>query len=395
MGDPRQEPTPAFIEALRARFPTEREIDRVLTRKMRQRAGAPHVPVTLDQIVGCIEKLLAAKLDGPFAVRDPRWMTGGSSKLQIAFDLDRGGDVIPLVLRMSPAESIVESSRRREFEMIRALADVIPVPACYWEDEDAAIFPYPALIFGRVEGVAKPSSDSSQQVTGLGINYGPRLRPAVTDAFMSGLAKFHTADVARMDLPSFELPRVGTNEGILKQVAMWRRIWAEDRGEDEPLFALTANWLEDNAPVLDHASIIHGDCRSGNFLIDEADGRITAWLDWELTVIGDRHQDLTWATSLAYAHVAEDGKTLLVNGMLPLDAFYAAYEKATGLSVDPARIRYFRVYNAWVAAIVCIATGYRAAKGGKSHQDIVLTWLNGIGGMLMAQLRHALIEAMQ
>ena len=290
---------------------------------------------------------------------------------------------------------MVESSRRREFEMIRALADVIPVPACYWEDEDAAIFPYPALIFGRVEGVAKPSSDSSQQVTGLGINYGPRLRPAVTDAFMSGLAKFHTADVARMDLPSFELPRVGTNEGILKQVAMWRRIWAEDRGEEEPLFALTANWLEDNAPVLDHASIIHGDCRSGNFLIDEADGRITAWLDWELTVIGDRHQDLTWATSLAYAHVAEDGKTLLVNGMLPLDAFYAAYEKATGLSVDPARIRYFRVYNAWVAAIVCIATGYRAAKGGKSHQDIVLTWLNGIGGMLMAQLRHALIEAMQ
>lgn len=395
MGDPRQEPTPAFIEALRARFPTEREIDRVLTRKMRQRAGAPHVPVTLDQIVGCIENLLEAKLDGPFAVRDPRWMTGGSSKLQIAFDLEREGEITPLVLRMSPAESIVESSRRREFEMIRALADVIPVPVCHWEDEDAVIFPYPALIFGRVAGVAKPSSDSSQQVTGLGINYGPRLRPAVTDAFMSGLAKFHTANVARMDLPSFELPRIGTNEGILKQVAMWRRIWAEDRGEDEPLFALTANWLEDNAPALDHASIIHGDCRSGNFLIDEVDGRITAWLDWELTVIGDRHQDLTWATSLAYAHIAEDGKTLLVNGMLPLDEFYAAYEKATGLSVDPARIRYFRVYNAWVAAIVCIATGYRAAKGGKSHQDIVLTWLNGIGGMLMAQLCHALIEAMQ
>lgn len=395
MVDPRQEPTPSFIEALRARFPTEREIDRVLTRKMYQRSGSPHVPVTLDQLVGCIERLLETKLDVPFSVRDPRWMTGGSSKLQVAFDLEQEGEITPLVLRMSPAESIVESSRRREFEMIRALADVIPVPTCHWEDEDAAIFPYPALIFGRVEGVAKPSSDSSQQVTGLGINYGAQLRPAVTDAFMSGLAKFHTADVAHMALPSFELPRIGTNEGILKQVAMWRRIWAEDRGEEEPLFALTANWLEDNAPVLDHASIIHGDCRSGNFLIDEVDGRITAWLDWELTVIGDRHQDLTWATSLAYAHIAEDGKTLLVNGMLPLDEFYAAYEKATGLSVDPARIRYFRVYNAWVAAIVCIATGYRAAKGGKSHQDIVLTWLNGIGGMLIAQLRHALIEAMQ
>ena len=38
----------------------------------------------------------------------------------------------------------------------------------------------------------------------------------------------------------------------------------------------------------------------------------SAWLDWELAVLGDRHQDLTWATSLAYSHMAEDGKTLLV-----------------------------------------------------------------------------------
>jgi aminoglycoside phosphotransferase (APT) family kinase protein len=298
-----------------------------------------------------------------------------------------------MVLRMSPAESIVETSRRREFEMIRALSGLIPVPECFWEDEDAQVFPYPALIFAMAPGVAKPSSDSSQQVTGLGINYGPALRPMVTAEFMDGLAKLHTADVAALDLPSFEMPHVGSSDGVLRQIAMWRRIWAEDRGEDEPLMQLAANWLEDHAPALDHASIIHGDCRSGNFLIDEADGHITAWLDWELTVIGDRHQDLTWATSLAYAHLAEDGQTLLVNGMLPLAQFYAAYERATGLIVDPVRIRYFGVYNAWVAAIVCIATGYRAAKGGKSHQDVVLTWLNGIGGMLLAQLHQALIVA--
>lgn len=399
--DPRQAPDAAFIADLRARFPVEPAIDRVLTRKMQQRASAPHRPVTLDELVACLNRLLADKLDQPFAVLEPRWMTGGSSKLQVAFALDWHGvdgteplHVTPMVLRMSPAESIVETSRRREFEMIRALDGLIPVPECYWEDEDAAVFPYPALIFAMAPGVAKPSTDTSGQVTGLGINYGPALRPAVTAAFMDGLAKLHTADVAALDLPSFELPQVGSNAGILRQVAMWRRIWAEDRGEDEPLMQLAANWLEDNAPLLDHASIIHGDCRSGNFLIDEDDGHITAWLDWELTVIGDRHQDLTWATSLAYAHIAEDGQTLLVNGMLPLAEFYAAYERATGLAVDPMRLRYFRVYNSWVAAIVCIATAYRAAKGGKSHQDIVLTWLNGIGGLLLAQLRHALSEAM-
>ncbi len=400
--DPRQQPSQAFIEDLRARYPIEAEIDRVLTRKMQRRAGPPHRPVGLSELAASLESLLGRKLDKPFAVSNLRWMTGGSSKLQAAFDLEwhgPGGDEPPhitaMVLRMSPAESIVESSRRREFEMIRALAELVPVPECFWEDEDAEIFPYPALVFGLARGVAKPSTDTSQQVTGLGIDYGPRLRPAVTRSFKEGLARFHTADVAGMDLPSFELPKVGTNEGILKQVAMWRRIWDEDRGEAEPLFTLAANWLEDNAPVLDHASVVHGDCRSGNFLIDEGSGHITAWLDWELTTIGDRHQDLTWATSLAYAHMSEDGRTVLVNGMLPIDEFYAAYEQATGLAIDEARIRYYRVYNCWVAAIVCIATAYRAAKGGKSHQDVVLTWLNGIGGMLMAQLSHSLAEAMR
>jgi aminoglycoside phosphotransferase (APT) family kinase protein len=399
--DPRQQPSDAFIAELQRRYPTEPEIDRVLTRKMRQRSGLPHQPVALAQLKEATQTLLGRELDKPFTLANFRWITGGSSKLMAGFDLDwhgMSGDeprhVTPMVLRMSPAESIVESSRRREFEMIRALSGLIPVPETYWEDEDAEIFPYPALVFGMVEGAAKPSTDNSQQVTGLGINYGTRLRAAVTQGFMDGVARFHTADVAAMDLPSFEMPEAGRNAGILKQVAMWRRIWDEDRGEEEPLFTLTANWLEDNAPAIDHVSVIHGDCRSGNFLIDESDGRITAWLDWELTVLGDRHQDLTWATSLAYAHAAEDGKTLLVNGMLPIDEFYAAYEAASGLPVDPVRIRYYRVYNAWVAAIVCMATGYRAARGGKSHQDVVLTWLNGIGGMLMAQLAHALGEAM-
>ncbi|MCP5173337.1 MAG: phosphotransferase family protein [Pseudomonadales bacterium] len=398
--DIRQAPTAEFIAELRRRYPTEAEIDRVLTRKMAQRGKGVFVPVTFEQISQCLEAMLHKKLNHGFRIVNARWMTGGSSKLQISFELEWQGldgsqprHITPMVLRMSPSESIVETSRRREFQVIKALAAQIPVPDCYWEDEDMEFFPYPAMVFGFVEGVAKPASDTSQQVTGLGINYGARLRTRVTDEFMGGVAAFHNADISTMDLNAFEIPKVGTNEGVRKQVNMWRRIWEEDRGEDEPLVQLAGNWLEDNAPVLDHVSIVHGDCRSGNYLISEDDGHITAWLDWELAVLGDRHQDLTWATSLAYSHIAEDGKTLLVNGMLPLDEFYAAYEKATGLNVDPQRINYFRVYNAWVSYIVCVATGYRVAKGGKSHQDIVLTWLNGIGGLLMEQLRHNLMEA--
>ena len=69
------------------------------------------------------------------------------------------------------------------------------------------IFPYPVLIFGFAEGVAKPSSDNSQQVTGLGINYGAALRPRVTDEFMNGLAIFHTADIRRISQTIIHLVR--------------------------------------------------------------------------------------------------------------------------------------------------------------------------------------------
>lgn len=397
--DPRQSPDDALIARLRQRYPTEAEIDRVLTRKMRARGAAPYAPVGLPQMLECLRRFLSQRLDQPFSVHAARWMTGGSSKLQMAFELDwhgpdgrAGQQRTPMVLRMSPAESIVETSRRREFQIIRALAGRIAVPRCYWEDEMAEVFPHPALIFGFVDGVAKPASDTSQQVTGLGINYGVALRPAVTQAFMRDLACFHTADVHAVALDAFEIPRIGSDDGIRKQLNMWQRIWDEDRGEAEPLMQLASDWLDEHAPPLDHISVVHGDCRSGNFLISPDDGRITAWLDWELAVLGDRHQDLTWATSLAYSHMAEDGRTLLVNGMLPLAEFYAAYERASGLSVDPRRVSYYRVYNAWVAAIVCCGTAYRVARGGKSHQDVVLTWLNGIGGMLMEQLRQTLLE---
>jgi len=74
------------------------------------------------------------------------------------------------------------------------------------------------------------------------------------------------------------------------------------------------------------------------FLFDEAHGEITAWLDWEGAVLGDRHQDLTYAALPIFEHYSEDGSKKFASGMMPADEFYAAYAKASGLSVDPARI---------------------------------------------------------
>ena len=36
-----------------------------------------------------------------------------------------------------------------------------PVPPTYWYDADGEFYPYPAMIYGFAEGVAKPSATTS------------------------------------------------------------------------------------------------------------------------------------------------------------------------------------------------------------------------------------------
>jgi hypothetical protein len=41
--------------------------------------------------------------------------------------------------------------------------------------------------------------------------------------------------------------------------------------------------------------------------------------------------------------------------------------------------------------VLILATSYRIARNGKTHQDVLVTWLIGIGGMIIDELR-SLIE---
>lgn len=390
----RRQPTDAVISQIRARYPTEPEIDKILTRKMhRRREGKGYTGVTLERLVEGSERLISERLGAPAIVANARWLSGGASKLQMMFDLEwrgpDGGEVRTetLVLRMEPAASVTESSRAREFEVIQAVEGIIPAPRAYWVDPDGEFLPYPAMIYAFSSGTAKPSYDSGK-VSGLGQNYGPDLRAKLAPQFVDLLAKLHTIDVAQIDgLEHFARPESGSNLSIIRQVNAMRRIWEEDRIEEEPIMEIVYRWLIANAPVLDHVSIVHGDYRSGNFLFDEEHGRITAWLDWEGATLGDRHQDLTYAAMPSFAHIAEDDQTLLASGMMSEHELYAAYEKASGLVVDPARIAYFNIYNRYLIAILTLAASPRASRGRGTHQDVLVNFIVAIGYPALADLR--------
>ncbi|MCW5653900.1 phosphotransferase family protein [Hydrogenophaga sp.] len=390
----RDHPDPAFIERMRQQFPTEREVDLMLTRKMQRRASPPFDGVSFEAMSGYIAALLKDRVEGPFSIMDQRWFSGGASKIQMGFTLHWdepgvGPTQTKLVARMEPAESLNATSRAREFELLEAFQGVLPVPKVYWVDPDGTWFPEPALIYAFAEGVTKPRSLQGK-VAGIGTNFGPELRRRLLPDFVAHLARIHTFDPQSRPFVAFDRPSVGTTQSALWQLNRARRIWEEDRGEELPLMEVAANWLERRMPKLDRLSVVHGDYRSGNFLFDEDSARITAVLDWERGYLGDRHRDLAWTTAEQYGHWSEDGKTFLASGIAPVNELLERYEAASGLRVDPATLDYYRVFNCYQIVVTALASSYRVVHLGKTHQDVLIAWIEGAAYGSMEELRQAM-----
>lgn len=396
--DLRDAPSDEFIATLRTQYPIETEMDRVLTRKMRLRQAASLAGFTLDQLVSCLKAMLTAKLGDDFTISDTRWLAGGASKMQVFFTLDwndpeQGRTRTDMVLRMEPAESLNATSRVREWQLLAAFRATLPVPRVFWLDAEACWFPQEAIIYEFVRGVTKPCRESGK-VSGIGQSFSPQIRAAIAPQFIEHLAHIHTFDYANAELTAFDFPTAGTTESALFQLNRARRVWAEDRGFELPLFDLAADWLAENLPTLDRASVLHGDYRAGNFMFDEDTLKITGWLDWERGYIGDRHRDLAWSSTSTFGNYAEDGTTFLVSGLIPLADFFKMYEDRSGLAVDPDKLRFYRVLNSLQLMVSALATAYRLVRLGKTHQDVLLAWVEGAGHAQAEELRRAMQEDM-
>jgi aminoglycoside phosphotransferase (APT) family kinase protein len=384
-----------LIEQLQRRFPCEKEVERVLRRKLLRRSGPPYTPVGLDRLVKGVEALLRSEIEGAFEISEPAWLTGGASKLQMAFKLTwnqpgAGRVVTPMVLRMEPAASIVETSRLREFQIIRAFQGHVPVPPVYWLDNEGKFFPYPALICGFVQGVTKPTTNVGG-VSGVGTRFGPDLRAILAPRFIKHFAQIHLFDWRGADLTAFDPPSPGI-EAAERQLNWLERLWEEDSHEDVPLMRLAMAWMRKNIPHADDISVVHADYRTGNFLYTEHDNRITAILDWEVAHLGDRHEDIAYAFQKAFGHMAEDGKTFLISGLISEEEFFEAYEKASGMPVDRKTVDFYNIMGAYKLGVYTLATSYRIAQAGKTHQDVLQAWLMGIAYMVLDDLRIKLEE---
>ena len=257
-------------------------------------------------------------------------------------------------------------------------AENLPGPA------DGDVLGQPGLITRFVKGVTKPTDIDAGGVSGIGSRYdawAAKLAPQ----FVDYMSRIHHFDWNAKRLPYFKVPTPGTTQAALWQVNWWSKVWWDDIVEPVPVVTLTERWLRENAPLCENPVVVHGDFRIGNFMFEEPSGRFTAVLDWELCHFGDFHEDIAWATQKLFGAWREDG-VFLVCGLLPRDEFISQYEAKSGNLVDPVKLRYYEVLNAYKCAVMDLGAAMRASLLGNNHQDLVLTWLGSAGAVFLDQI---------
>lgn len=361
----------------------------VLDRRAARKGPEPYRPRTVESVVDSLTGFLAVHAPGA-SIRDVRRLGGGASKEQFSFHIGDGHSMAGrYVLRMEPIQSISESDRGREFEVLRAFEGIVPAPIPVWLDAEGTELGQPAAIMRFVGGVTKPSENVGG-VTGLGTILGERLRGLIGPQFIDHLATIHAFDWRTSPLAGFQVPAADPRQAALWQVNWWSRVWREDRIQSIPAAALAERWMRRNLPAAQEIVLVHGDYRTGNYLFDESDGRITAILDWELCHLGDYHEDLAWGLQRLFGSV-EQGRQLM-SGLFEREDFIARYEAASGRIVNRETLRFYEVFVAYKCLVICIATGIKAARDRHNHQDALLTWLAPIGHIFTDELCRLMLE---
>ncbi len=162
-------------------------------------------------------------------------------------------------------------------------------------------------------------------------------------------------------------------------------------GYDTPSFAmdLAFSWAKRHAPVPAGISLVHGDFRSGNLIVQKEVG-LAAILDWELAHLGNPLEDLGWicVNSWRFGQWRKP-----VGGFADRAGFYAAYEKAAGKSIDRAQMFFWEVYGTLRWGISCLQLVHQHLSG-----DVVSVERAAIGRRiseveldLMYMLKHGTI----
>ena len=220
----------------------------------------------------------------------------------------------------------------------------VPVPEIVVDGSQSSALELPFMIVRAVEGetIARKILRDEQFA---------HARQHLADQLGTAAARLHTIDSSR-------IPGLMNSD----QVAMYRRV-LDDLGEPHPVFEIAFRWLEQNRPPSVAQSLVHGDFRLGNVMVNEHG--LAAVLDWELAHIGDPMEDLGWLCVRAWRF----GGSNPVAGIGTYDQLFNAYERASGLRPDASVVRWWEILGTVKWGIMCISQANTHLSGvARSHE---------------------------
>ncbi|MFI5047895.1 MAG: phosphotransferase family protein [Acidimicrobiia bacterium] len=186
-------------------------------------------------------------------------------------------------VRRPPLHGVLPSAHDmgREHRIISALRGTdVPVPDALAICDDDSVLGAPFYVMGFVDGVVL---GASSDVDALSL----AARRTVGVSMADTLAALHALDIDAVGLGTL----AKREDYVARQLKRWLQQVQHTKTLDTPAIERAHDLLAERVPPQREATIVHGDYRPGNCIVDH-DGHVVAVLDWELCTLGDPLADV-------------------------------------------------------------------------------------------------------
>jgi len=276
-----------------------------------------------------LARRLTALVGTDVTVEHLRRLTAGASRETWAFTAAQDGGHRDLVLRRDPPGAARPEGMALEAAVIAAAgAAGVPVPPLVDSDADPAVLGSPYLVTEHVAGeTLGPRLLRDERYAGA--------RDGLAAELGRTLARVHAIPLA--DVPG--LPAVDPLDDL--------RATRDALDEPLPTVEIALRWLERHRPAAVVETVVHGDFRLGNLIVDETGLR--AVLDWELVHRGDPREDLGWLCTKCWRF----GSPLPVAGLGTVDELLDGYAEVAGHRPDAEAVWWWQIHRTTWWALGC------------------------------------------
>lgn len=291
---------------------------------------------------------------GGVEVRDVVRLSGGASRQTWSLMARRpDGAEERLVLQRTASTGLQTAAAGREAALLReAASQGVPVPEVVAASGDG---------FGRLD---EAGEGAEEWVLARHVEGETLARRILRDDAFAAARTSLTAQCGEA-LAGIHRMRTDGIPGLFEMYPAERYRQVLDMlNQPHPVFELALRWLQEHQPTARPDTLVHGDFRLGNLIID-SDG-LRAVLDWELPHIGNPVEDLGWLCVRAWRF----GGGRPVAGVGEREELLAAYAAAGGSEVALEELRWWEVSGTLAWGVICIVQADRHRSGGERSVEL-------------------------